>query len=120
MRAVGREVCSRKQILVECRSAKGIRSPIPRSGVIHNKWFSGFVPKNNSLRRGSRAHALSHRTKLHIIDYNAVLAAHSRFVLAAEPGDYLPWHLVNAGYRVVPIGSSRVPVLYEVEAPRGK
>ena len=61
--------------------------------------------------------ALSHRTKLHIIDYDAVLAAYPRFVVAAEPTDYLPWHLVKAGYHVVPIGSSKVPVLYEVEAP---
>ena len=64
--------------------------------------------------------ALSHRTKLHIIGYDAVLAAHPRFVLAATPKDYLPWHLVRAGYRVVPIGSSKAPVLYEVAAPRRK
>jgi hypothetical protein len=61
--------------------------------------------------------ALSHRTKLRIIPYDAVLAAHPRFVLAAAPNDYMPWHLVRAGYRVVPIGSSRAPVLYDVEAP---
>ena len=61
--------------------------------------------------------ALSHRTNLHIIAYDAVLAAHPRFVLAAGTGDYLPWHLVMAGYRVVPIGSSVPPVLFEVEAP---
>jgi Dolichyl-phosphate-mannose-protein mannosyltransferase len=61
--------------------------------------------------------ALSHRTKLHVLGYNAVLAAYPRFVLAALPRDYLPWHLVRAGYRVVPIGASRVPLLFEVESP---
>jgi hypothetical protein len=64
--------------------------------------------------------ALSHRSKLHIIDYDAVLAAHARFILAAAPDDYLPWHLVKEGYRVVPIGSSTVPLLFEVEAPSKK
>jgi hypothetical protein len=61
--------------------------------------------------------ALSHRSKLHIVAYDAVLAAHRRFVLAAIQKDYLPGHLVTAGYRVVPIGSSMPPLLYEVEAP---
>ena len=64
--------------------------------------------------------ALSHRTKLHIIDYDAVLGAHPRFVLAVQPADYLRSHLVNAGWRAVPIGSSIAPVLYEVEAPGRK
>ena len=50
--------------------------------------------------------ALSHRSKLPIIGYDAVLVAHPRFVLAAIEGDYLPWHLITAGYRVVPISSS--------------
>jgi len=61
--------------------------------------------------------ALSSRTKLNVVSYAAVLSAHRRFVLAALPADYLPWHLITAGYRVVPIGSSHPPVLYEVEAP---
>lgn len=61
--------------------------------------------------------ALSRRTKLHIIPYDAVLAAHPRFVLADLPGDCLPWHLVAKGYRVLPIGSSSPPLLYTVEAP---
>lgn len=61
--------------------------------------------------------ALSHRSKLHIVAYDAVLAAHRRFVLAAIQKDYLPGHLRAAGYRVVPIGSSMPPLLYEVEAP---
>jgi hypothetical protein len=64
--------------------------------------------------------ALSHRTTLHIIDYDAVLAAHPRFVLAALPANYLRSHLVTAGWRAVPIGSSTAPVLYEVEAPGRK
>ena len=64
--------------------------------------------------------ALSQRTKLHIIDYGVVIAAYPRFVLAARPGDYLLPHLVNAGYRVAPIGSFPVPLLYEVEAPARK
>jgi uncharacterized membrane protein YhdT len=61
--------------------------------------------------------ALRNRSKLHIIDYDALLAAHPHFVLAAIPGDYLPWHLVSTGYRVVPIGSADVPVIFDVDAP---
>jgi hypothetical protein len=61
--------------------------------------------------------ALSHRTKLHIIGYDAVIASQKRFVLAALHNNPLPWELIKAGYRVVPIGSSIAPVLYEVEAP---
>ena len=64
--------------------------------------------------------ALSHRTSIHIAGYDAFLAEHPRFVLAATPEDYLPWHLVRAGYSVVPMGSAMPPVLYEVESPRGK
>ncbi len=64
--------------------------------------------------------ALSHRTTLHIFDYVVITAAYPRFILAARPGDYLPRHLVKAGYRLAPIGSFRVPMLYEVEAPTGK
>jgi hypothetical protein len=61
--------------------------------------------------------ALSHRTQLHVIGYDAVIAAHPRFVLAAMPNHYLPRHLIKAGYQVVPAGSSIASVLYEVEAP---
>jgi hypothetical protein len=61
--------------------------------------------------------ALSHRTKLRIVGYDTAFAARTRFVLAAGTNDYLPWHLVKAGYRVVPIGASLPPELYEVEAP---
>jgi hypothetical protein len=60
--------------------------------------------------------ALSHRTKLHIIGYDSVIASQKRFVLAALSNNPLPWDLIKAGYRVVPIGSSIAPVLYEVEA----
>jgi hypothetical protein len=61
--------------------------------------------------------ALSHRTKLHIIGYGAVIASQKRFVLAALPSNPLPWDLIKAGYRVVPIDSSIAPVLFDVEAP---
>lgn len=64
--------------------------------------------------------ALSHHSNLQIVDYDAVLATHPRFILAARQKDYLPWYLVTAGYRVVPINSSMPPLLYEVEAPTGK
>lgn len=59
---------------------------------------------------------LSRDTKLHIIDYNAVVGAYPRFVLAAKSDDYLPQHLAAEGYRVVPIRSGNPPVLYEVQA----
>ena len=64
--------------------------------------------------------ALSHRTKLHIIGYDAVIASQKRFVLAALHNNFLPWDLIKAGYRVVPIDSSIAPVLFEVEAPGRK
>lgn len=64
--------------------------------------------------------ALSQRTTLHIVRYDAVLAAYPRFVLAAPPRHYLPLHLMKTGYRVVPVGSSIPPVLYEVESPHKK
>ena len=64
--------------------------------------------------------ALSHRTKLHIIEYDAAVAAQPRFFLAALPDNYLPQELIKAGYRVLPIGPPMRPVLYEVEAPTGK
>ena len=64
--------------------------------------------------------ALSHRTQLQIVGYDAVLAAHPHFVLAATPQDYLPGHLGMAGYRVLPITSSQAASLYEVEVPATK
>jgi hypothetical protein len=64
---------------------------------------------------------LSHHTKLHVQAYDALLAEYPRFLLAATPNDYLPWHLVSAGYRVVPVRSTATqPVLFEVEAPPKK
>jgi Dolichyl-phosphate-mannose-protein mannosyltransferase len=65
---------------------------------------------------------LSQHTKLHIIDYDAVVAAQPRFFLAANTP--LPWDLIQAGYRVVRVGSGfpyfSEPVLFEVEAPGRK
>jgi hypothetical protein len=83
------------------------------------------VDRDLDLRSGSDTDfllmtALSHRTKLHILGLNAILAGQPRFVLAAMPDNHLPWYLVEAGYQVVPIGSSLVPVLFEVETPKGK
>ena len=60
--------------------------------------------------------ALRHRTKLRMLEYDAAVTAQPRFVLAAIPGNYLPQHLVQTGYRVTAIGSSAAPVLYEVGA----
>lgn len=64
--------------------------------------------------------ALSRRSSLRIMAYDAILAAYPHFVLAAMSKDYLPRHLAAAGYRMVPIGSSEAPALYEVEAPTRK
>ncbi len=62
--------------------------------------------------------ALRHRTQLHIEDYDTILAEYPRFLLVAVAEDYLPQHLVDTGYRVVPIRSAAPrPVLFEVEAP---
>ena len=63
---------------------------------------------------------LSRSSKLQIINYDEVLSAHPRFLLAAIPQDYLPQHLLKAGYRVIPISSSSEAVLYDVESPTGK
>jgi hypothetical protein len=56
--------------------------------------------------------ALSHWSKLRIADYDAVLASHPRFVLAAVAHDYLPWHAVREGHRVAPISRFNGPLLY--------
>lgn len=66
--------------------------------------------------------ALSHRTKLHVTTYEALFAKHPRFVLDAplnrDPSNgYDAWYLVKQGCHVVPIGESKYPVLFEVEAP---
>ena len=64
--------------------------------------------------------ALSHRTKLQIKEYDAILAEYPHFFLAStpSPSDYLSWHLVAAGYRVVPVRAVTPPLLFEVEAPK--
>jgi hypothetical protein len=95
----------------ERRIRERIVYPISRDLELH---YSGTDTSSLLLS------ALSHRTTLHILDYDAVLAAHPRFVLAALPANYLRSHLVGAGWRAVPIGSSTAPVLYEVEAPGRK
>jgi len=65
--------------------------------------------------------ALSHRTKLLVKDCDAIIAEYPRFFLAATPEDYLPWHLVAAGYRVIPIGSKATqPMLFEVETSKAE
>jgi hypothetical protein len=59
----------------------------------------------------------SRRTKLRVKSYDALLAEYPRFVLAAEPKEYLPWRLVAAGYRVFPITSGDIKrVLFQVES----
>ncbi len=60
---------------------------------------------------------LSRHTKLHIQDYDAVVATYPSFILAAESDDYLPQYLVATGYRLVPIRSGDPVVLYEVQGP---
>jgi hypothetical protein len=62
---------------------------------------------------------LKNRTKLPIVSYEEVLAQFPRFLLATIPEDYLAWHLVRSGYRVVPMDSVNPPVLYMVERPSG-
>ena len=59
--------------------------------------------------------ALSHNSKLHVVDLDALLRTYPRFVLAATPAHYLPRYLATAGYHVVPLGSAMPPVLYDVE-----
>jgi hypothetical protein len=61
--------------------------------------------------------SLKNRTKLPIMSYDEMLTKFPRFLLATLPEDYLPWHLVRSGYRVVPMGSVDPPVLYIVEPP---
>ncbi len=65
---------------------------------------------------------LSRHTELPILPYDEVFAANPRFFLAAMPVNPMPWDLVKAGYRVVPVGVSmggaHYPVLYQVEAPQ--
>ena len=63
---------------------------------------------------------LSHRADLHLVAYDQLLAEYPRFILAAPPGHYWPWHLIAAGYKVVPIDSADAqPMLFQVE-PQAK
>ena len=61
-------------------------------------------------------------SNLHIVAYDKVLTDNPRFFLVAMPVNPMPWDLIKAGYRVVPVDSSVAgppfPVLYEVEAPQ--
>jgi hypothetical protein len=61
--------------------------------------------------------ALRRYTDLNVVDYKTVAASYPRFVLATLSEDGLAWDLIRAGYRVVPIGSSPAPLLFNVEAP---
>jgi len=63
---------------------------------------------------------LSRDTSLHIVDYTAVVAEDPSFLLAAESDDYLPQHLVAAGYQLTPVSPGNPPVLYAVQAPGGQ
>lgn len=60
---------------------------------------------------------LSRHTRLHIVDYNVVVAEHPSFLLAAASDDYLPRHLISAGYQLTPLNPGNPPVLYAVQAP---
>jgi len=60
---------------------------------------------------------LSRHTNLHIVDYNAVVAEDASFLLAAAADDYLPKHLIAAGYQLTPLNPGNPPVLYAVQAP---
>ena len=60
---------------------------------------------------------LSRHTSLHIADYDAVVGEHPSFLLAAESDDYLPQHLIAAGYQLTPLNPGSPPVLYAVRAP---
>jgi hypothetical protein len=73
------------------------------------------------LMDGYRRHSL-----LRVEELDDLLRQHSRFILAAEPFQYLQWHLVSKGYRVTPIASFRrtssalgavTPILFAVEGP---
>jgi hypothetical protein len=61
--------------------------------------------------------ALRCRSKLRIVDFDEAIRTNHSFILAAEAREYVPWHLVAAGYRVTPMHSAAAPLLYRVEAP---
>ncbi len=70
--------------------------------------------------------AVSHRTKLNVQPYDGFLAAHPEFIVSASLfKNALAWHLVETGYRVMPIQwapqmfvtNFMQPVVFQVEAP---
>ena len=58
--------------------------------------------------------ALRFRSPLAIRDYEDFLRNTRRFVLAAIPYDYLPWHLVGSGHRVAPLRDQSPPLIFMV------
>ena len=62
---------------------------------------------------------LSRRTTLNVVDYQALIAQHPRFLFSSSSGDYLLNLLLSSGYRVIPIDSGTAqPALFEAEAPK--
>jgi hypothetical protein len=60
---------------------------------------------------------IRHSTKLHIEEYDALLARRQPFVLAANSSEYLPKVLAAAGYRLSVIVRRTGAVVYEVQPP---
>jgi hypothetical protein len=58
---------------------------------------------------------LSRRAPIRVKAYDEILADNKSFLLAATKYDYLPQHLMAAGYRVTPLRDSTM--LYEVQTP---
>jgi hypothetical protein len=62
--------------------------------------------------------ALRERVPLQIPDYKDFMASHRRFLLAANDNDWLVWHLIASGYRVVPPHERQwSPGVFMVQAP---
>jgi hypothetical protein len=61
--------------------------------------------------------ALRYRTRLNIQNYGDFVSGNSHFLLAAGAGDWLIWHLVRSGYRVVPVRAQWNLGLFEVDRP---
>lgn len=65
--------------------------------------------------------ALRHRNEKGILDYDAVLANYSRFLLAGSPQTYMLWRLIGSGYRVTPITpADGQAMVFEIDAPTTK
>ncbi len=58
---------------------------------------------------------LGRRGLIRVKAYDEVLAENKSFLLAATKYDYLPQHLMAAGYRVTPLREATM--LYKVQAP---